>query len=106
MSVFRLQTEEVALLHDGGKTETLNTLGLSWHRAASLEQGSLPLETDLTDVIGGAGLDTSILLSLTGVGALIRKEGRLLGDGGGAVTAPGLPGVGLGPSGRSLGHQD
>ena len=105
MSVFRLQIDPIALLNDAG--ETLHTLGLGGHGAARLEHSSLPLETDLTDVIGGARLNTSILLPLRRVGSLLGKEGCLLGPGGGgAVAGPGLPGVGPGPPGGSLGHQD
>ena len=107
MSVSRLKIDEIALLHDGGQAEVLHTLGLGGHGAARLEQSSLALETDLTDVIGGARLNTSILLSLSRVGTIIGKEGRLLcPDRGGAVAPPGLPGVGPGPPGGSLGHQD
>ena len=105
MPVFRVQIDAIALLDNAGNT--LYTLSLGWHGAARLEQSSLPLETDLTDVIGGARLDTSVLLSLSGGGTRLGKEGRFLCPSrGGAVAAPGLPGVGPGPPGGPLGHQD
>ena len=101
-----LEVDHVALLHDGGKVLcTLGKVTASLYGRPGLKQSSLALEADLTHVVGGARLDTPVLLPLT----LPGEECRPLCPRGGGAVALLDPAGGSGPPGpgvRPLGHQN